>query len=67
MPCERPKTNEDNRFFRDQAATGRDNRPVTLEEYVASFSTIEDADSPVRDGDYTSDTTGKVGYWAEYK
>jgi hypothetical protein len=40
---------------------------MTLEEYAGTLRCIKDSASPFRDGDYVSHTTGRVGYWAEYK
>ena len=40
---------------------------MTLEEYAELLGAIEDSDSPLREGDYVSDTTGKLGYWASYR
>jgi hypothetical protein len=40
---------------------------MTLEKYSEMLKSIADSDEPFRDGDYVSDKTVIVGYWAQYK
>jgi len=40
---------------------------MTLEHYIRTLAGIPDVDEPLRDGDYKSKTTGRLGYFAEYK
>jgi hypothetical protein len=39
---------------------------MTLTEYVDVLRGLKDEDEPFQQGEYVSDTTGKVGYWASY-
>jgi hypothetical protein len=40
---------------------------MTLLKYATILAGIHDSVEPFRDGDYKSQTTGRIGYWASYQ